>query len=150
MEIIVAKTAGYCFGVDLAVKKAEQLIKDKNKQITKDLDKQWTKDLDIQNNRDCQDKNHKLYTYGPIIHNPNVVDELDKKGMHVICDLDQINPNEKGTILIRSHGVTKDEIQMIQKTGFDIADCTCPYVKKIHRIVKRDSDKGYVIVIIGN
>lgn len=128
MEIILAKSAGYCFGVDLAVKKVRGLIDDKNS-------KQSTKDI---------------YTYGPIIHNPNVVNDLAKEGVNVVDDLEELSRLDKGTLLIRSHGVTEDEFNLIKSSGFDPVDSTCPYVKKIHRIVRKDSLAGCEIIIVGN
>jgi len=128
MEIILAKSAGFCFGVDLAVKKIQSLIKDKN-----------------------EEGSHKsIFTYGPIIHNPSVVKKLEGEGVHVINDLDALNHLDKGTILIRSHGVTEDEFNIIKGSGFEPVDSTCPYVKKIHRIVRKDSMDGCDIIIVGN
>jgi len=125
MQIIVAKTAGFCFGVDLAVKKASDLA---TEQTTK----------------------KPIYTYGPIIHNPSVVNDLEEKGVHVMDSLDEMSEKPKGTLLVRSHGVTEKEIQQINESGWELSDCTCPYVKKIHTIVRRDSNKGMDILIIGN
>jgi len=128
MEIILAKSAGFCFGVDLAVKKVQSLIKDKNEKGS-----------------------HKsIFTYGPIIHNPYVVKKLNGEGVHVINDLDALDYLDKGTILIRSHGVTEDEFNIIKDSGFEPVDSTCPYVKKIHRIVRKDSMDGCDIIIVGN
>lgn len=126
MEIIVAKTAGFCFGVDKAVKKVNQLI-DKN-------------------------ESGNIYTYGPVIHNPQVVQELADKGVKAINNLDEAREhlNKGDQILIRSHGVSEEVSQQLQECGAGLADSTCPYVKKIHRIVRKDSEKGYPIIIVGN
>ncbi len=125
MKILVAKTAGFCFGVDKAVNKVEELID--NRKTLKPI-----------------------YTYGPIIHNPQVVSSFETKGVIVIDELEKINSYDKGTIVIRSHGITEREVNIMKKSGFNISDSTCPYVKKIHKIVKRDSEAGYEIIIIGN
>lgn len=121
MEIIVAKTAGFCFGVDKAIKTA-------NNSIGKEP----------------------IYTYGPIIHNEQVVQELEGKGIKVINDLNEIENLPKGFIILRSHGVGKEEIKTIKDKGFKIIDATCPYVKRIHKIVKESSEQGNKIIIIGN
>lgn len=121
MEIIVAKTAGFCFGVNKAIIKA-------NNSIGKEP----------------------IYTYGPIIHNQQVVQELEEKGIRVIYDLNEIENLPIGSIIIRSHGVGKEEINIIKDKGFKIIDATCPYVKRIHKIVEKSSKKGHKIIIIGN
>ncbi len=121
MKIILAKTAGFCFGVDKAIQKVNKALGAKN-----------------------------LYTYGPIIHNRQVVEEYEKKGVKVIDDIKQLDSVEKGTIIIRSHGVGKQEIAQIKNKKFDIIDGTCPYVKRIHKIVEQESKKGKTIIIVGN
>jgi len=128
MEIIVAKSAGFCFGVDLAIKKVESLISEAKE----------------------NDDKHPIYTYGPIIHNPSVVSKLENQGVQIIDHLEEIKFKEKGTILIRSHGVSEDEVDLMKKSGFELEDCTCPYVKKIHRIVRRDSLNGCDVIIVGD
>lgn len=128
MEIILAKSAGFCFGVDLAVKKVHGLIKEK----------------------EASNSSTPIFTYGPIIHNPSVVKDLEQKGVYVISDLEALHAKGEGTMLIRSHGVTEDEFNTIKEAGFNPVDSTCPYVKKIHRIVRKDSLDGCDIIIVGN
>ncbi|WP_058485438.1 bifunctional 4-hydroxy-3-methylbut-2-enyl diphosphate reductase/30S ribosomal protein S1 [Defluviitalea phaphyphila] len=118
MEIIVASTAGFCFGVNKAIN-----------MVYDNLDKK------------------PLYTYGPIIHNSQVVEELKKKNVLPINSIEDIN---KGTIVIRSHGVPKSIYENIKEKGLKYIDATCPYVKRIHKIVYEHSKKGYQIVIIGD
>lgn len=117
-EVKVAETAGFCFGVDRAVKKvySEALV-------------------------------HKTVTYGPIIHNPNVVRDLEKRGVRVINDIKDAKADE--CIVIRSHGVSKNEYEKIKQHGLFV-DATCPYVKKIHNIVERESLEGNDIIIFGD
>ena len=122
MEIIVAKTAGFCFGVDRAIKKVYDSLVD----------------------------NLPLYTYGPIIHNNQVVQELSEKGVLLISSLDELDHLNHGYVIIRSHGVTKEEIDIIINKGFNIIDATCPYVKRIHNIVSDASNIGNKIIIIGS
>ncbi len=128
MEIIVAKTAGFCFGVDRAVKRVERLIEEN-----------YSKGMKMP-----------IYTYGPIIHNPHVVRHLEDEGVKVIRSLDELKVIEKGLVLIRSHGVSEAEMKAIEDSGNRIVDSTCPYVKKIHRIVRGDSEAGCEIIIVGN
>ena len=118
MEIIVANTAGFCFGVNRAVDS-----------VYKNIQQQ------------------PLYTYGPIIHNPQVVEELREQNVIPVHSVDEIN---EGTIIIRSHGVSKDVYGEINKKGLAYIDSTCPYVKRIHKIVDEYSQKGYQVVIVGD
>ncbi len=118
MEVILAKTAGFCFGVKLAV----DCVYDKS-------------------------KNDKIYTYGPIIHNKNVVKDLEKQGVEIIEDLEK---DINGKVIIRSHGVTPKVYELLNEKNLDYIDCTCPFVKKIHRIVDENYKNGKNIIIIGN
>ncbi len=122
MEITVAKTAGFCFGVKRAVEQVEEQLR---------LGK-------------------KVYTYGPIIHNEEVVREFEQKGVGILYDENEWESVEKGTIVIRSHGVTRKEQEKMISCGFEVVDATCPFVKKIHRIVEEQSKAGRKIVIIGD
>ena len=122
MEVILAETAGFCFGVKRAVDQVYEQIK----------------------------TGKKIYTFGPIIHNENVVEDLEKKGVRVIDNVDELAKLTEGSVVIRSHGVSKDVYELIQKQGLEIVDATCPFVKKIHRIVEKESKQGCQIIIIGN
>ena len=123
MKVILAKSAGFCFGVKRAVEKVYEHA----------------------------DKNNKsIYTYGPIIHNDEVVNDLKKKGVQVINDADELGQVSNTTVIIRSQGVAKEVYSKLEKNGYEIVDATCPFVLKIHRIVDEYSSKGYQIVIIGN
>ena len=104
MEVKLATTAGFCFGV----KRAVDMVYDQ---------------IGI---------NEPIYTYGPIIHNEEVVKELESKGVKVLNTPEDISRLEKGTIIIRSHGVTKSVYNLIEKQGLNCVDATCPFVKRIH------------------
>ena len=123
MEVKLAKTAGFCFGV----KRAVEMVYEEAKKEGMDI-----------------------YTYGPIIHNEEVVKDLENKGVGVIENLTELEGIKKGTLVIRSHGVAKQVYQKIQTKGLTVVDATCPFVKKIHRIVERESQAGNYIIIIGN
>ena len=121
MEIILAKSAGFCFGVQRAVDTA---YKEAGKQH--------------------------VYTYGPIIHNEEVIEDLRKKGVLVIEDLAELDQQEDETVIIRSHGVSKDVMEQLEARHVNVVDATCPFVKKIHTIVQDESQKGNRIIIVGN
>ena len=121
MKVIVAKTAGFCFGVEKAVEKVYENVGKES-----------------------------LYKYGPIIHNEEVVKDLEKKGVQVINGIDGIDDITNGTVVIRSHGVSEDVYDKLKSKGLEIVDATCPFVQKIHRIVSKESLEGRTIVIIGN
>ncbi len=124
MEVRLAKSAGFCFGVNKAMEKVyEQIEKADGK---------------------------KIYTYGPIIHNEEVVKELAAKGVEVIDSLEELQEKEKGVLIIRSHGVAKEVSERMEEAGFTVVDATCPFVKRIHNIVKKESALGKKIIIIGN
>lgn len=126
MEVIVAKSAGFCFGVKRAVDKVYE---------------------QIENNKEGR----KIYTFGPIIHNEEVVKDLEKKGVIVINTKEELE-NLKGTngvIIIRSHGASKEICDLITNIGLTLVDATCPFVKKIHNIVEKNKEDKQ-IVIIGN
>ncbi|MBQ6319901.1 MAG: 4-hydroxy-3-methylbut-2-enyl diphosphate reductase [Lachnospiraceae bacterium] len=121
-EIIVAKSAGFCFGVQRAVDTVYSEI----------------------------EKGERIYTFGPIIHNAEVVSDLEKRGVRVVEDLDTIKELDKGTVIIRSHGVSKEISDALNSSKLKVVDTTCPFVKKIHNIVERDSRLGKRIVVIGS
>lgn len=121
MEVILAKTAGFCFGVKRAVDTVYQEA----------------------------GKNH-VYTYGPIIHNAHVVSDLEKKGVKVLHSKEELENLSEGTVIIRSHGVSKDIYDLIEEKDLTLVDATCPFVRKIHKIVQAASEKGKQIVIVGS
>lgn len=123
MEVTVAKSAGFCFGVQRAVDSVYNEIEHNQGQI---------------------------YTYGPIIHNEQVVEDLTNKGIKVIDSVKELKQLEGGTVIIRSHGVAKEIYDILENKNIKIVDATCPFVKKIHNIVHEESGAGKTIIIIGN
>ena len=119
MSITVAKSAGFCFGVDRAVELVEQAAK--------------------------TDEN--VVTLGPIIHNRHAVARLQELGVHVIDSPQQAQ--EGMTVVIRSHGVTRQVVQQLEQRHVKIVDATCPFVKRIHGIVSKAEQEGDLPVIIG-
>lgn len=124
MKVIKAKTAGFCFGVKRAVDTVYE-------QVEK-----------------CGGKN--IYTYGPIIHNEEVVKDMGQKGVTVLRSEEELDALEECIVIIRSHGVEKRIYDKLNARGIGIVDATCPFVKKIHNIVSEQSAQGKYIVIIGN
>ena len=122
MKVITAKTAGFCFGV----KRAVDMVYD---EIS---------------------RGGRIYTYGPIIHNEEVVADLEKKGVHVIGSEEELKGIHEGTVIIRSHGVEKKIYGIIKDQGLKLVDATCPNVLRIHRIVEEEANKGNRTVIIGD
>lgn len=124
-KVTLAKTAGFCFGVRRAVEMA------------------YTE----------ADKGKKVVTLGPIIHNEEVVSDLEKRGVSVIDEavLSEEAADLTGvTVVIRSHGVSEEVYERLKQKKCEIVDSTCPFVKKIHDTVKKHADEGYDIVIIGS
>ena len=123
MNVTVAKTAGFCFGVKRAVEKVYEQIQKTDKPI---------------------------YTYGPIIHNEEVVKDLKKKGVEVIGSEEELERVRDCVVVIRSHGVGKHIYDILEKNGVEIVDATCPYVKKIHRVVAGECAEGRQVIIVGD
>ena len=122
MEVTLAKTAGFCFGVKRAVDKVYELA----------------------------DQEEKVYTFGPIIHNEEVVQDLENKGVHVLNSLDELAAATDGIVVIRSHGVPENVYRLLEEKHIHYADATCPFVRKIHKLVEKHSREGRRIVIVGN
>lgn len=123
MEVILAKTAGFCFGVRRAVNTVYEQV---------ELGK------------------GKIYTYGPIIHNEQVVADLQKRGVCVVETEEGLKGCRDGTVIIRSHGVGKQVYELLEGAHIPYVDATCPFVQKIHRIVEKYSQEGCHVLIIGN
>ncbi len=121
MQIILAETAGFCFGVDRALKKAYENI-----------------------------NNDKMLTYGPIIHNKEVIKDLENKGVSAVKKISEISGQDAKKVILRSHGVSKAEEKAVRDKGVEVIDVTCPYVKKIHRLAEKASDAGHGLIIAGD
>ena len=122
MKVELAKSAGFCFGVEKAVNTVYEEAKKGN---------------DI------------VYTLGPIIHNEEVVKDMKKRGVEAVT-IEDLASLPKGTVIIRSHGVSREIFNFVKRSGHRVVDATCPFVKKIHAIVSVQSGKGKTVVIIGN
>ena len=125
MKVIKAKTAGFCFGVRRAVDTVYKQVSSRK-------------------------AGEQIYTYGPIIHNEEVIKDMEAKGVKVLRSEEELNSLSGGTVIIRSHGVEKRIYDILDGKNVKIVDATCPFVKKIHNIVQEQSRSGRLIVIIGN
>lgn len=122
MEVKLAKCAGFCFGVKRAVDTVYEHT----------------------------ETGKTIYTYGPIVHNEEVVSELEQKGAAVLEGEEALGKLEHGSVIIRAHGVPEKIYRILEQKNLECIDATCPFVKKIHRIVEKASGQGEHIVIIGN
>lgn len=122
MEVKLAEYAGFCFGVKRAVDTVYEQVK----------------------------KGKTIYTYGPIVHNEEVVRELEEKGVRVLESEEELRSLSSGSVIIRAHGVPEEIYHLLKEKGLECIDATCPFVKRIHRIVEKESGQGCHIVIVGN
>ena len=120
MKIEVAKTAGFCFGVDRAVEMVSKLLQE----------------------------GRRVYTLGPIIHNPQLVRKLEMQGCGIVDTPEEVPSG--GMVVIRSHGVPAAVFEEIRTRGLDCVDATCPFVAKLHRIAWEESRKGRILLIAGD
>ena len=124
MEVILAEKAGFCFGVKRAVDTAFE---------------------------EAGNASNAVFTFGPIIHNEEVTNNLAEKGVHIVNSVEELDDLPEGSsIIIRSHGVGKDIFDIIESKGLRLVDATCPFVNNIHKIVRERSEAGDEILIIGN
>ena len=122
MNIIVGKTAGFCYGVQRAVEGSQKLIK--------------------------ENKNSKIYCLGELVHNKQVIDTLKQDGIEFIEKIEDIK-ERNSKVIIRAHGIEKDIYDKAQKNDIEIIDYTCPNVLRIHRIAEEYEKKGYYIFLTG-
>jgi 4-hydroxy-3-methylbut-2-enyl diphosphate reductase len=120
----LAKSAGFCFGVKRAIDRVYTLTE--------------------------KNAGKKVYTLGPIIHNEQVVQDLEQRGVSVVNHPSELESGGEEVLVIRSHGVAKTVIEELQRKKIIYEDATCPFVKKIHQTVQEYAEKGYDIVIIGS
>jgi 4-hydroxy-3-methylbut-2-enyl diphosphate reductase len=120
MKVVLAKSAGFCMGVRRAVETTLEVI---------------------------QKDDSGVATYGPLIHNPQVLDLLKERGVRI---LKEIPDQESGTVIIRAHGIPPIEKTQLQNAGAIVEDATCPHVVKVQVIIKKYQKQGYATVIIGD
>ena len=119
MRIIIGKTAGFCYGVKRAIDGVKQ-----------------------------QSKENKLFCIGEIVHNKQVIEELQEKGVKFVDDIGEVK-NKKSKVAIRAHGVKKEIYEMAKNKKIEIIDYTCPNVLRIHEIAREYANKGFYIILCG-
>lgn len=122
VDIIKADSAGFCFGVKRAVDKVYETIEQNS-------------------------SNKTIYTYGPIIHNDEVVKDLADKGVKIIESEDELEKITNGIVIIRSHGVPKRICELLDNKGIEYIDMTCPFVKRIHNTVAKESANKNIVIM---
>ncbi|GAB4389831.1 MAG: 4-hydroxy-3-methylbut-2-enyl diphosphate reductase [Thermodesulfovibrionales bacterium] len=123
MEVLVAKRAGFCFGVKRAVDIAFSVAKEKKRGV---------------------------FTFGPIIHNPQVVEKLGAAGVRPVRDLRSLARKDVQAIIVRTHGVPRQHMARLSEKGYEIVDATCPFVKNAQHYAKLLKDEGYRVFILGD
>ena len=121
MEIIIAKNAGFCFGVKRAVEGSLNEI----------------------------DNSKKVYCLGELVHNKEVINKIEKAGITVISNIDEIK-EDNIKLIIRAHGIDKNIYDIAKRRNIEITDYTCPLVSKIHKIAEEYNNNGYYIFLVGN
>ncbi|MBP1550409.1 MAG: 4-hydroxy-3-methylbut-2-enyl diphosphate reductase, partial [Oscillospiraceae bacterium] len=121
-EIIIAEHAGFCFGVDRALKIVYNILS----------------------------SGKKVVTYGEIIHNKDVVKELEAKGVQIVENESELACLTDEAVIIRSHGVTRNVLELLENNKIEYHDGTCPFVKRIQKIAEEKSNSGYDVVIMGD
>jgi 4-hydroxy-3-methylbut-2-enyl diphosphate reductase len=124
MEIKLAKTAGFCMGVRRAVDTV----------------------LDVSQH----ETGRRIYTYGPLIHNPQTIKLLKNRGITAIKSIDEMSDRENALLVIRAHGIAPDERKKIKESGVKIIDATCPKVAYVQAIIKKHTALGYTVIIVGD
>ncbi len=124
MKIKVAENSGFCFGVREAIRKTEELIADNS------------------------DGDTQIYTCGPLIHNKSVTDDLAGRGVKIAECLSDVEP--ESIVVVRSHGEPESFYREAAQQNLKIVDATCPFVSKIHRLVKQAREEGRNVVVVGN
>jgi len=124
MAVKVAKTAGFCMGVKRAVDIVLEIAQ--------------------------KSSNRKIYTYGPLIHNPQTIDLLKKRGVFPIERIEDIEPSGDTILIIRAHGISPQERKIIRDKGVTIVDATCPKVAHVQSIIKKHAGRDYTTVIVGD
>lgn len=121
MEVIVAKSAGFCFGVERAYDMVQKSLAEKNKE-------------------------ERISTFGPLIHNDRVMKELEESEVNILEDESKAD----GTVIVRSHGISNKKKEVLRKQSGKFLDATCPYVTKVHIVTQNFQKNGYTVVIVGD
>lgn len=121
MQVVVVNKAGFCFGVKRAIEMAFDIAK----------------------------KEKGVFTLGPLIHNPQVISALRDEGVEVADEIEDLRKRGAKTVIVRTHGITQEEMQRLSEEGYRVIDLTCPFVKKAQHYAKLLSEEGFQVVILG-
>ena len=130
MKVTLAKTAGFCFGVQRAVDTVYRVLEEEHE---KPLDEQRS-----------------IYTYGPIVHNETVIQKLAAEGVQVLESEEELATLRDGIVIIRAHGVPKHIYELLEKQRVEAVDASCPFVQKIQRLVQQHTAAGEEVFVTGN
>ena len=130
LTVCLAESAGFCFGVERAVDTVYEVLEE-------ELEKEEKERLPI-------------YTYGEIVHNEKIVEDLESRGVTVLKDLDELRNLQKGIVVIRAHGVGKEIYDILKARGLRIVDSSCPFVQKIQKLVREHSKRGESVIVMGD
>lgn len=122
MQVVVVNKAGFCFGVKRAIEMAFEIAK----------------------------KEKGVFTLGPLIHNPQVINALREEGVGVAEEISELRKLGAKTVIVRTHGITREEMERLSQEGYNVIDLTCPFVKKAQHYAKLLSEEGYQVVILGD
>lgn len=130
MAVVLAKSAGFCFGVERAVEAVYRVLEEEEKKEVGDR--------------------LPIYTYGAIVHNEKIVEDLESRGVVVLKDLEELRNLEKGIVVIRAHGVGRSIYEILESRGLKIVDSSCPFVRKIQKLVREHSKNGESVIVMGD
>ena len=130
MAVVLAKSAGFCFGVERAVDAVYRVLEEEEKKNP--------------------EERLPIYTYGAIVHNEKIVENLESRGVHVLKSKEELKALEQGIVVIRAHGVGKEIYELLEKRGLKIVDSSCPFVRKIQKLVFEHSKAGESVIVMGN
>ncbi|XVG94896.1 bifunctional 4-hydroxy-3-methylbut-2-enyl diphosphate reductase/30S ribosomal protein S1 [Eubacteriales bacterium KG127] len=142
-EVIISENSGFCFGVKRALEKTMEQIDLVNSLKLTDL----SSNKKHNNKSSANGLDTKIYTLGPLIHNQIVIDDLEKKGVSIINSPEESKKND--TVIVRSHGQGEKFYKDAEELNINVIDATCPFVSRIHQLVKEASKEGYCVIIIG-
>jgi 4-hydroxy-3-methylbut-2-enyl diphosphate reductase len=125
-RILIARSAGFCFGVKRAISLANETV---------------------EGGGSPSSGGGPIFSLGPLIHNPQTVEELEKRGVHVVRSMDQV---PCGKVIVRSHGITRTEHESLVEKGVSIIDATCPFVNKAQEHARSLSREGYAVIVVGD
>ncbi len=125
-RILIARSAGFCFGVKRAISLANETV---------------------EGGDSPSPGGGPIFSLGPLIHNPQTVEELEKRGVHVVRSVDQI---PCGKVIVRSHGITRADHESLVARGVGIIDATCPFVDKAREHARSLSSEGYAVIVVGD